>query len=301
MDSRRIAFIGLGNMGYPMALRLARSSRFEMRVFDADTSRVVAFCAETDAVAASSPGEAVAGCALVILMLPNGGVVEAVLRGDGAAEGGILADACGCLVVDMSSSHPDTYGKVADLADAAGATIIDAPVSGGVKGAVDGTLSIMAGGAWEHVAIARPVLEMLGSKVFETGATGTGQAMKALNNLLSAGTLVLTIETLAIGRRNGLDLEQMTEILNVSTGRNNSTDRKIRQFILSQAYNSGFGHSLMAKDVATALSLVGASSEMTPVAMHAGEVVAAAERFLGAGADHTEIAKAISAFEHGSV
>ena len=129
---------------------------------------------------------------------------------------------------------------------------IDAPVSGGVKGAEAGTLTIMAGGDEAAIARVEPLFGMMGQRVFQTGALGSGQAMKALNNLVSAGALILTIEALLVGQRAGLDPALMTEILNVSTGRSNATDQKILPYVLSRRFDSGFALQLMAKDLATA-------------------------------------------------
>ncbi|MCR4265035.1 NAD(P)-dependent oxidoreductase [Nitratireductor sp. ZSWI3] len=290
----KVAFIGLGNMGFPMARRLVEAGSFEMRIHDADPDRCRAFGLETGTEAAGTAVQAAEGCEIVVLMLPNGAVVEQVIRGDGGpALCSVMAK--GGLIIDMSSSHPGTYGPLLSELARSDTAIVDAPVSGGVKGAKEGTLTIMAGGESEQVARARPVFDIVGSMIFETGSLGTGQAMKALNNLLSAGTLVLTIETLLLGRHFGLDPHLMNRVLNVSTGRNNSTDRKIEQFVLSGNYASGFAHALMAKDVATALSLDRTSESIASLSQAAGHIVEAAARHLDPTADHTEIARYLEA------
>ncbi|MDX1541569.1 MAG: NAD(P)-dependent oxidoreductase, partial [Geminicoccaceae bacterium] len=197
----------------------------------------------------------------------------------------------GTLVIDMSSSDPVAYGELVPALAAKGAGLIDAPVSGGVKGAEAATLTIMAGGDPAHIDRALPVLAAMSAQVFRTGPLGSGQAMKALNNLCSAGALMLTIEALLIGQRFGLDAKLMTEILNVSTGRNNSTDKKIIPFVLSRKLDSGFSHKLMTKDLQTALSI----AEQTQTTVELSAVTLALARralaALGDEADHTAVAR----------
>ena len=153
----------------------------------------------------------------------------------------------------------------------------------------------MAGGAAEDVAEARPVLESMGAQIFETGQLGSGQAVKALNNLLSAGTLALTIETLLLGKAWGLDPGRLNAILNVSTGRNNSTDKKVVQHILSRGFGSGFSLAFMDKDVRTAMALVEGAEAIAPLSAAATARLGEAVRALPSDADHTAIAQAIEA------
>lgn len=287
---KRVTFVGLGNMGYPMARRLMEAG-IDLVVHDADPDRRRAFSDETGANWASTAAEAAADCDMAVLMLPNGKIVEQVVRG-GQGTPLYAAMRRGGLIIDMSSVHPYTYHPLLEETAASGVTFVDAPVSGGVKGAREGTLTIMVGGSPADIERARPVFDAVGRTTFEMGPLGSGQAMKALNNLLSAGTLILTIETLLLGKHFGLDPLLMNRVLNMSTGKNNSTDRKVEQFILSGSYASGFAHSLMAKDVAIALSL-DADGRITPLSHLAGQIVAAAAQHLEAAADHTEIARYI--------
>ena len=169
--------------------------------------------------------------------------------------------------------------------------MIDAPVSGAVTGAEAGTLTIMAGGDGDAVDRAEPLFQLVGKRVFRTGGLGTGQAMKALNNLASAGALLVTIEVLLIGQRSGLDPGLMTEILNVSTGRNNSTDKKIFPHVLSRKFDSGFSLALMAKDLGTAAGLAESTNTASVYAEQTVEAARAALAALGPDADHTAIAR----------
>ena len=179
-----VAFIGLGMMGLPMASRLVEAG-FQVRGSDLSAEARAAF-AERGGTAFASPAEAAAGVRILITMLPDGRIVRDVLVGGG---GVARAMAPGGLVVDMSSSAPlATRGLAAELAEL-GLAMIDAPVSGGVRRAVDGSLAIIAGGDAADLERARPLLDPMGSPVFSTGPVGCGHAVKALNNYVSAAGL----------------------------------------------------------------------------------------------------------------
>jgi len=275
----RIAFIGLGQMGSRMAARLAEAG-LPLAVHDADAGAMEPFGAERSH---PSPKAAAAGCDVLLTMLPNGRVAqEAVLAADPAP---------GVLVVDMSSSDPaDTQAMGAALADL-GVALVDAPVSGGIKRAATGELAIMAGGEARDLERARPVLEHLGRRIFHCGPLGAGGAMKALNNLLSAAGFAATIEVLQIGRRFGLDPELMLDVLNNSTGRNNTTEVKITPFVLSGRFDSGFALDLMVKDLTTALALAGRTETDVPLGRLALDLWREAGGDLEAGVDHTALAR----------
>src|SRR5215467_4050927 len=198
-----IAFIGLGMMGRPMAARLAQAG-FKLRLYDLSQKAVSDFIgAHPSALATASPKAAAHGADALITMLPDGKVVrQAVIEGRDAAREGLAA---GALVLDMSSSNPvDTQKLARDLA-AAGIALLDAPVSGGVKRAVDGSLSIMVGGASADLERARPVFGAMGKTITLCGPAGAGHALKALNNYLSAAGVVAMCEALIVGENFGLD------------------------------------------------------------------------------------------------
>ena len=159
--------------------------------------------------------------------LPNGKIVQDVMTGTGKLAN-VMND--GSLLVDMSSSDPIETGQLGDSLRKLGIGMIDAPVSGGVKGAHAGTLTIIVGGDVQDVERANSLLDVLGGKVFHVGRLGCGQAMKALNNLCSATGLLIVAEALKAGETFGLNPEMMINVLNVSTGRNNSTENKVKQF-----------------------------------------------------------------------
>jgi 3-hydroxyisobutyrate dehydrogenase len=285
MGGEAIGFVGLGRMGWPMARHLAAAGH-RLVVLDAAPERAAAFAREVGAEVAPDLAGLARQSGVIITMLPDGAAVRAVvLDGIAGAIGG------GGLVVDMGSSDPAIYPELSSALAARGAGLVDAPVSGGVAGAEAATLTIMAGGSAGAIDRIEPLLRLMGARLFRTGALGSGQAMKALNNLCSAGALILTVEALLIGQRFGLDPALMTEILNVSTGRSNATDKKIAPFVLSRRFDSGFALALMAKDVATALGLAAATSTPTRLAAPTVEIVHDALAALGPGADHTEVAR----------
>ena len=281
-----IGFIGLGQMGLPMALHL-RAAGFAVRGTDALAAARDAFAQAGGSVAATAQAAA-AGAAALITMLPNGQIVRDALLGTGQAAGALAA---GALVIDMSSSAPTgTQALGRDLAGR-GIALIDAPVSGGVRRARDGTLAIMAGGNGPDIERARPVLQAMGKTVFLTGALGSGHAMKALNNYVSAAGLVAAAEALQVAAAFGLAPETIIDVLNASTGRNNATDVKMKQFVISRSFASGFSLALMAKDLRTAADLAAhLGIEADGIAASAALWEAALAQ-LGGGADHTEIAR----------
>jgi 3-hydroxyisobutyrate dehydrogenase len=193
------------------------------------------------------------------------------------------------IIVEMSSSAPLGTRKLGEEMIAAGFEFIDAPVSGGVKRAVDGTLAIMVGGDAATIDRVDPVLAAMGRSIFRTGLLGSGHAMKALNNYVSAAGLVAAVEALQVGRKFGLDPALMADILNVSSGKNNTTELKLKQFIISQSFNAGFPLRLMAKDVRTADELAHALGISTPLADLCAKLWDDAAADLSEAADHTEI------------
>jgi 3-hydroxyisobutyrate dehydrogenase len=294
-----IGFVGIGKMGWPMARRLAGAG-YRLVVADAARQRVEAFLAEARAGAAGSLAALGRESDIVITMLPDGKAVRAVLcGGDGAAGDCILAGIRqGALVIDMSSSSPVGTRALEPLLAARGAGLLDAPVSGGVKRAI-GTLAIMAGGDAALLERARPVLATMGRDIFHTGPLGSGHAMKALNNYVSAAGLVAAAEAVRMGARFGLDPARMVDILNASTGRNNSTENKFKQFILPRSFASGFSLALMAKDLRTALELAGATHTEAPLAERCAALWNDAAARLEADADHPAIMRYLELLDEG--
>jgi 3-hydroxyisobutyrate dehydrogenase len=278
----RLAFVGLGNMGLPMAERLVGAG-FEVVGFDVDP------VSQARATAAGVPIEscaarAVSGAAGVILMLPNSDIVEAVVR-DQDLQGALDP---GTTIVDMSSSEPLRTRALAGELAAVGLHLVDAPVSGGVKGARSGRLTIMAGGSQGQLARTRWWLEPLGD-VIPTGNVGSGHAMKALNNLLSASHLLATSEVMVAGERFGLDPQMMLSVFNRSSGMSGSTQNKFPNFILPGNYDSGFALRLMVKDMRIAVGIAESSHSPHRLASTSLDLWDGAARELPDTADHTEI------------
>lgn len=278
----RIGFVGVGKMGKPMVLRLAGSGH-EVTVYDRSQEAIAAVAGTDGVAAAPTPGDAARGAEMVVTMLPNGGIVREVATEMAAA----LAD--GAVLVDMSTSYPlETTALRKALPPHAG--LVDAPVSGGVWRAELGKLTIMTGGRAEEIDRVEPGLAAMGS-VIRTGALGSGHAMKLLNNYLSASGLAAACEAVLIGRAFGLDPDLMADVFNVSTGKNNATEVKLKQHVNSGKFAAGFAMGLMAKDLTLAKKLAGDMAVDARGLDACQQLFARAVEALGEGADHTEVMK----------
>ena len=281
-----VGFIGIGNMGAPMVRCLAKAGHTVL-AYDVRAESAAAVAASAPGIeAAVGPADIARRCKFVVTMLPESRHVrDAILGPNGIVTAGL---AKGAIIIDMSSSFPlDTRTLGEDLAKL-GIGMIDAPVSGGVGKAVTGTLAIMTGGEAKLVDEAETVLKAMG-QIHRTGALGSGHAMKALNNYVSAAGLVATAEALIVGQKFGLDGAVMTKVLNASTGRNNTTENKAERYMLSRKFDSGFALALMEKDVGMARRLaeelgIGAD-ELAFVSAYLTKALGA----LGSRADHTAV------------
>jgi 3-hydroxyisobutyrate dehydrogenase len=227
-------------------------------------------------------------------MLPDGQAVQsALLERHGCPPVPALATrlAAGSVVIDMSSSAPSATVELARRLGALRIELIDAPVSGGVQGAESGALTIMAGGDRDVIGRWTWLFEILGREWIHTGPAGSGHALKALNNLLSAGGLLLAIEALAVGQQFGLSPAVMLRVINASSGANNSTQNKIAQRVLSRSFDAGFTMGLMTKDLLAARELAGQVGVDVPLASATVELWTQALAALGPAADHTAIAR----------
>lgn len=285
---RRIGFVGVGKMGLPMAGRL-RDAGFEVLVADRSLDIATAAAESCGAEAAASLTD-LAVTDLIVCMLPSSDAVDAVLDG---SDGLFASLPSGARVVDMGSSDPLRTRRLGEIASRRRIAFADAPVSGGVARAVSGDLTIMFGGDEELFAALQDVLAALGSTIVRVGEVGAGHAMKALNNLLSAVGLAAACEVIAAGVDFGLDPATMLAVLNRSTGKNNATETKVAQFVLSESYASGFGLRLMVKDLRTALDLIRSEGLNTPIAEANLRVWERAALELAEDADHTMVAKTI--------
>jgi 3-hydroxyisobutyrate dehydrogenase len=280
----KVAFIGVGNMGKPMATNLVKGGH-EVFLFDADPSRASAVAAEIGAAALRHLREA-ARAEIIVTMLPDGHVVRAVTLGD---DGIASAAKPGTIVIDMSSSQPmitrDT-GAALKLRDIA---LIDAPVSGGVAKAMTGSLTIMIGSD-DPAALARakPLLSCMGTAFFEVGGLGSGHAAKALNNVVAAANYAVLAEAMLTAERYGIEPDMFVDIVSASTGQSFLSSVVMKNFVLTKKFNTGFAVGLLAKDAAIAAELCKELGFDAPHIELASRRWAQARDVLGAGEDNSK-------------
>ncbi|SFP50395.1 3-hydroxyisobutyrate dehydrogenase [Variovorax sp. 770b2] len=265
----KIAFIGLGNMGGPMALNLLKAGH-TLSAFDLSADACRKFGAEGLPIAKSA-AETVADAEVVISMLPASAHVEGLYLGGVGKPGLLDSIRAGTLVIDSSTIAAATSRKVAEAAEAKGIAMIDAPVSGGTGGAIAGTLTFMVGGETRDLERARPVLEKMGANIFHAGAAGAGQTAKICNNMLLGILMIGTSEALALGVANGLDPKVLSEIMRRSSGGNwalekyNPMPGVMEASPASKNYVGGFGTDLMLKDLGLAQENAAAVRAATPL------------------------------------
>lgn len=282
-----VAVVGVGNMGAPMAGCIARAGH-SVTVFDSSPQRAQEVAAAHGCRAATRLEE-LSAADFIVTMLPTGQVVSDLYLRDGLAAH-LRRDT---LAIDMSSSDPTGTRRLGAALAEHGVVLIDAPVSGGVPRAMQGTLAIMIGGDdRDAIDRARPLLRTMGDRLFDTGSLGTGHAMKALNNFVAAAAFAACAEALITGERFGLDPTRMVEILNVSTGRNFHTDMVLREHVISGKFASGFALGLLAKDVKIAADLTRELDIDAPLVRLVSARFDQARDTLGYDRDNTEAIKA---------
>ena len=288
----KIAFIGLGNMGGPMALNL-RKAGHALSAFDLSGEACKKFAAEGLPIAASA-ADTVKDAEVVISMLPASAHVEGLYLG---SDGLLEKIAPGTLVIDSSTIAAATSRKVAEAAALRGIAAIDAPVSGGTGGAIAGTLTFMVGGSEADLARARPVLEKMGANIFHAGAAGAGQTAKICNNMLLGILMIGTSEALALGVANGLDAKVLSEIMRRSSGGNwalekyNPMPGVMETSPASKNYAGGFGTDLMLKDLGLAQENAAAVRASTPLGGMARNLYAAHSLAGHGGLDFSSVLK----------
>ena len=264
-----IAFIGLGNMGGPMALNLHKAGH-SVKAFDLSTAACDKLAAEGVAIATDT-ATAVQGAEVVISMLPASAHVEGLFLGTSTQAGILPLLPAGTLVIDCSTIAAASARKVAEAAQAQGVQFIDAPVSGGTGGAIAGTLTFMVGGDAAVLERARPLLEKMGANIFHAGSVGAGQTAKICNNMLLGILMVGTSEAIALGVANGLDPKVLSEIMRRSSGGNwalekyNPCPGVHENAPASKAYAGGFGTDLMLKDLGLSQEAATAVKAATPL------------------------------------
>jgi 3-hydroxyisobutyrate dehydrogenase len=265
----KIAFIGLGNMGGPMALNLHKAGH-TLSAFDLSKEACAKFAADGLPIAASAAAT-LEGAEVVVSMLPASAHVEGLYLGGNGQPGILEKIAPGTLVIDSSTIAAATSRKVAEAAAKRGVAVIDAPVSGGTGGAIAGTLTFMVGGSEADLERARPVLEKMGANIFHAGAAGAGQTAKICNNMLLGILMIGTSEAIALGVANGLDPKVLSEIMRRSSGGNwalekyNPLPGVMEAAPASKNYAGGFGTDLMLKDLGLAQENAAAVRAATPL------------------------------------
>jgi 3-hydroxyisobutyrate dehydrogenase len=280
----QVAFIGVGNMGFPMAANLVRGGH-DVRVYDSDAGKTASVAAQIGARGLDSLKE-IAAVEFVITMLPDGKVVRTVALGDS----GIASFAKpGTIVMDMSSSQPLLTRETGAALAAKQIVLIDAPVSGGVERAKQGTLTIMIGGDDARaIQRAKGLLTCLGNTLVEVGGLGSGHAAKALNNVVAATNYAVLAEALAVAERYGIDPKTLNDIVCTSTGQSFISNVAMREFVLPGTFNSGFKLGLLAKDVGIAAELSSDLGCVSPLIQLARQRWEEARDLLGGDADNSK-------------
>ena len=288
----KIGFVGIGAMGTPMSINLIKAGH-KLVLFDIDPKKASAVAAANEVEVATSLTDLAGKCNTVITMLPDGKLVRKALLGENDSGKNCVCETLkpGSLIIDMSSSSPMGTRELGAILEKKGYPFIDAPVSNGVKGATAATLSIMVGGDKAIFERVKPLLEKLGNQIYYAGPLGAGHAIKALNNYVSAAGLIAACEAMHAGAAFGIDPNVVVDIINTSSGMNNTTKNKCKQYMLSGAFNAGFSTGLMAKDVRTALEIAQAMNTSTLLAKPTADIWDDMEKKLGFLSDHTEMHK----------
>jgi len=288
MTISKVGFIGIGNMGTPMAAHLVRR-KFDVTVYDARPEAVSIFVERHGGKGAESLGALARDADAVITMLPNDKIVREVILGDDGVAGALKR---GCVVIDMGTSDPTATRSLAERLEPRGIAVVDAPVMGGVVFAEDASLDIMVGGDPEQVARCRPLLHAMGQSVMECGGVGNGHALKALAKYVNASALITSLEALTVGKRFGLDAKFMAEALvPLCATRNHPIAKKILPHVFTRKYGTGMALGFIAKDVKIARDTAKAVNAFAPLAEKVAELWAAAADKIGADVDQTEIVR----------
>lgn len=288
---RKVGFVGIGNMGAPMAAHLVKKG-FDVTVFDIRPEAAEAFVAQHGGQAAATLVDAAHGMDAVITMLPDDKVVGKVVLGEGGENCVAAGLARGAVVIDMSTSNPAATRSLAEALKPRGLSVVDAPVMGGVIFAKDATLDIMAGGEPALVERVKPVLMAMGRNLIACGGVGTAHAMKALANYVNACALINAVEAMTIGRKFGLDSKLMAEaLIPMCAGRNHPIEKKVIPHVLTRRYGTGMAMSFIAKDVKIAVETARAVGAFAPLGERVSELWSAAAEKLGGNLDQTEIAR----------
>lgn len=287
MSATELGFIGVGRMGAPMASRLLAAG-YPVTVYDTNEA-ATAPLVEQGASAASSPAEVASRAPIVLMSLPVPGVVQAVALG----ENGVIAGSAVKTVIDLSTTGPAIAGTAARVLAERGITWVDAPVSGGVTGARNGTLAVIVSCPKDTYEAIEPILKVFGRGFFTGEKPGSAQVVKLANNLLAAAALVVSSEALAMGVKAGVDAKVMVDIINASSGRNSATQDKFPRAILPRTFDFGFATALSYKDVRLCVDEAEAMGVPMVIGSAVRQMLAVTQARFGPDSDFTSIAKVI--------
>jgi 3-hydroxyisobutyrate dehydrogenase len=282
-----VAFLGLGAIGRPMARRIAGAG-FPLAVWNRTASVAEAFARDHGGTRGASAADAVRDADVIVTCLSTSADVDEVLAGDVVAA--MRRDA---LLLDCTSGDPATSRRIAARLRERGVAFVDAPVSGGVKGAEEGTLTVMCGGDERDIARARPVIEAFGKKIVHCGPTGSGDAVKAMNQALLALTIWGTGEALATLAKAGVAPGVALEVINASSGRSNASMNLFPERVLTRAFPRTFRLALLDKDARIAAQIARDEKVPAPLTQLAADLCTLAHGELGEDADHVEAVKVI--------
>lgn len=282
-----ISFLGLGAIGAPMARHLARPP-FALTVWNRTRERARAFAEETPARVAASPADAARGAGVVITCLPTSREVESLLDGDDGIVAGLSP---GALLIDCTSGDPATSRRIAARLADRGVAFVDAPVSGGVSGAQQGTLTVMCGADPDTLERARPVLEAFGKKIVLCGPVGAGDAVKAVNQALLGIHIWALSEGLVALSKAGVSPRLALDVINASSGRSNVSQNLFTERVITRAFPRTFRLALMEKDVTIAAEFARENRVPSPLTQCAADLLRVARMELGEEADHVETVK----------
>ncbi len=280
----KIGFIGLGNMGRPLADRLIKN--YQLYAFDLNKNNLQYFT-NKGAVACSSPSEVASNVKYIFLCLPTSKIVEAVVNGD---NGLTVSAKRGAYIIDMTTGEPEITRKISNSLEEKEINFIDAPVSGGPKGAHQGNIAVMVGGTESQFAEIKPIMDDISSNIFYAGKIGSGHSIKAGNNLLNLICRMATFEIISLLVKDGVDPKKAVEIIQKSSGRNYATEITLPDNILSGKMIQGFSAGLMKKDAGVATKIANLNQVEIPLGKLSQELLQNTIDEFGEDADMSNVA-----------
>jgi 3-hydroxyisobutyrate dehydrogenase-like beta-hydroxyacid dehydrogenase len=287
MAKQSVGFVGVGRMGGPMVRRLIEAG-FELTIYD-KSDAAIAPLVKLGATRADSPAAVASAAAIVLASLPTPPIVQSVALGpNGIGDGSKVK-----IFIDVSTTGATVAARVAEGLAARGITAVDAPVSGGIAGAVKGTLAVMVSCPENIYPEVKPVLEVIGKLFYVGKRPGQGQTMKLLNNLLSGTAMAISSEALVMGVKAGLDPQQIVDVINAGSGRNSATQDKIPRCVIPRTFDFGFAIGLLNKDIRLCLEEAEAMGIPMVVGTAVRQLLAITIATEGPDADLTEVVKSV--------